>query len=154
MNEICGGLQYEAFKKDSFIIRYGEEGDKFYIILKGKVDVWLPMPVDSMKTPISRLLEKARNGNETAPWDFRFLKKVVDQKFGDNEDKISEKKVEFDDNNLQTDVELRSDGRVAGLPGMPGLPSAEHIKELDNEHSISVSQKEGNTLEEVSPSVS
>lgn len=52
INEVCIGLQYEAHGNDSFIINYGDFGDKFYIILKGTVSVWLPVPPSEMKRPI------------------------------------------------------------------------------------------------------
>ena len=37
-------LNYEKFKKDEYIINYGEIGDKFYIILSGSVNVYKPSP--------------------------------------------------------------------------------------------------------------
>lgn len=46
LNEVCSGLEYQAMPKESFVIRYGEEGDMFFIILKGRVSVWVPMSVD------------------------------------------------------------------------------------------------------------
>ena len=52
LNEVCGGLQYQTNPSDSFIIHYGDRGDKFYIILKGTVSVWLPMPIEEMRRPI------------------------------------------------------------------------------------------------------
>ena len=76
MVEICGGLQYETCPKDSFIIRYAEEGEKFYIILKGKVSVWIPQPIDQMRQPIDSLLRKVRNGEDS--FEFHFLKKACD----------------------------------------------------------------------------
>ena len=35
-------LKYEKFGKESLIFNYGDTGDKFYIILKGKVSVLIP----------------------------------------------------------------------------------------------------------------
>ena len=52
MNEVCGGLQYESKESESFVINYGDFGDKFYIILKGTVSVWIPVSYDEMKRPI------------------------------------------------------------------------------------------------------
>ena len=46
LNEVCSGLEYKTVTKDSFVINYGEQGDLFYIILKGKVSVWVPVPIE------------------------------------------------------------------------------------------------------------
>jgi len=52
MNEVCAGLKYDYCPKDSFVINYGEQGDMFYIILKGKVSVWVPCPNENMHKPL------------------------------------------------------------------------------------------------------
>lgn len=48
MVDVCNGLQYAYVPKDSFVIRYGEQGDSFYIILKGTVSVWAPVSAEEM----------------------------------------------------------------------------------------------------------
>ena len=60
LNEVCVGLQYESHPRDSFIIHYGDRGDKFYIILKGSVSVWLPVPIDEMKRPIQNFINEVK----------------------------------------------------------------------------------------------
>ena len=42
LEKFVGVLNLETFKKGSSIITYGEEGDKFYIVLDGKVGVYKP----------------------------------------------------------------------------------------------------------------
>ena len=37
-------LNYESFKKDEYIIKFGEIGDKFYILLSGSVNIYKPSP--------------------------------------------------------------------------------------------------------------
>lgn len=71
MNEVCGGLQYESHPSDSFIIHYGDRGDKFYIILKGSVSVWLPVPINEMRRPMESFLSQTRNADKI---EFRFLR--------------------------------------------------------------------------------
>ena len=44
ISKIIQILNYEKFKKDEYIINYGEIGDKFYIILSGSVNVYKPSP--------------------------------------------------------------------------------------------------------------
>ena len=43
--ECCRVMTLEIFKKDQNIITYGEIGEKFYIILQGKVSIMLPVKV-------------------------------------------------------------------------------------------------------------
>lgn len=44
MYRLVSSLNYEFFKKHQRIINCGEEGNKFYILLKGKVSVYKPIP--------------------------------------------------------------------------------------------------------------
>jgi CRP-like cAMP-binding protein len=39
---LCQELQYEFFTKGETIFKYGEHGNKFYIVLNGKVDIMVP----------------------------------------------------------------------------------------------------------------
>ena len=64
LNEVCSGLEYRVVNKDSFVINYGEQGDLFYIILKGKVSVWQPVPPDQMRRPMKRFQEIIKNGSQ------------------------------------------------------------------------------------------
>ena len=36
-------------------MRYGEEGDQFYLLLQGKVSIWVPVTFKDMKEPIAKL---------------------------------------------------------------------------------------------------
>jgi CRP-like cAMP-binding protein len=37
-------MQYLHFKKGDYVFKFGDFGDKFYIILKGEVSVRIPDP--------------------------------------------------------------------------------------------------------------
>ena len=39
---LCQELQYEYFTQGECVFKYGEHGAKFYIILKGKVEIMAP----------------------------------------------------------------------------------------------------------------
>jgi CRP-like cAMP-binding protein len=47
---LVGVLNLEKFEKGDKIIRYGEQGEKFYIILQGKVGVYKPKIVEKVMT--------------------------------------------------------------------------------------------------------
>ena len=38
-------------------MRYGEQGDQFYLLLDGKVSVWVPVPFKQMAGPVKKLKE-------------------------------------------------------------------------------------------------
>lgn len=76
LNEVCGGLEYASYPNNSFVLRYGEVGDKFYIILKGKVSVWIPMKVENMRRPMKNFMDNVRN-RFNRDNDFFFSKSVI-----------------------------------------------------------------------------
>ena len=41
-------------------MRYGEEGERFYLILRGKVSIWVPVPHDIMKQPLAKFKERVK----------------------------------------------------------------------------------------------
>ena len=90
-NEVSSGLLYEAHPSDSYVIHYGDIGNKFYIILKGTVSVWLPVPLSEMKRPIRAFLSQIRKNKETAGLDFQFLKQFYDENFSSIGRQISRK---------------------------------------------------------------
>ena len=40
--------------KNNYLIRYGAEGDDFYIIMKGEVSVWIPQAPRDMVKPLQK----------------------------------------------------------------------------------------------------
>ncbi len=49
-------LTYESFKKGSNVFEWGSFGDKFYIILKGKVSVQIPQ--DKFKKKVNTMVKE------------------------------------------------------------------------------------------------
>ena len=43
--KLIPSLNYEVFKPNERIMNFGEEGDKCYILLKGKVGIYKPFPI-------------------------------------------------------------------------------------------------------------
>ena len=82
MTEVCNGLQYAHHPKNSMVIKYGEEGDMFYIILKGKVSVWTPVPIEEMRHPLNLLRDRLKRKigkNDPQEIDFRITKRTLRQ---------------------------------------------------------------------------
>jgi len=76
ITEVCYGLKYEHHEPDVFPCKFGDEGDQFYIILKGKCSVWIPMPYDQMKKPVHELKVAIRHDSVhegTEPLSFNYL---------------------------------------------------------------------------------
>ena len=45
MAQICKALLLESFKQNQMVFDYGTIGNKFYIILTGSVNIWVPFSV-------------------------------------------------------------------------------------------------------------
>ena len=75
------------------VIRYGELGDSFYIILKGKCSVWAPVPVEEMRRPLALIKDnlKQRKGasKNDQDLDFKIPKRVLDNKLVQKVGKIN-----------------------------------------------------------------
>ena len=46
--------------KDFYVIKYGETGTKFFIMLEGSVSVWIPFPATAILNPLHRLRQRVK----------------------------------------------------------------------------------------------
>ena len=56
MTEVAKALTYEHFKKGTNVFDWGSFGDKFYIILRGKVSVLVPQ--EKLKKKVNTLVKE------------------------------------------------------------------------------------------------
>ena len=56
-------------------MRYGEEGDLFYLLLDGKVSVWVPVPFKQMAGPVKKLKELVNKELRLVRGDDQIIKK-------------------------------------------------------------------------------
>lgn len=49
LDQCFRNMTIEVFKKDEFVFHFGQRGDKFYVILKGRVKVMIPNDLNSLK---------------------------------------------------------------------------------------------------------
>lgn len=40
--EIANGLKYQYYQNGEIVMNYGDEADRFYLILDGNADVYIP----------------------------------------------------------------------------------------------------------------
>eukprot|EP00347_Sterkiella_histriomuscorum_P008621 403344394 len=52
LNDICNELRYEYYQPGEFVFRQGDYGDRFYVILRGKVQVLINNPNDKKKKKV------------------------------------------------------------------------------------------------------
>ena len=57
MNLLAGVMQYETFRKSDTIIKYGDQGDKYYLLAKGSVKV---VVYEQGTDPNDKMLESHR----------------------------------------------------------------------------------------------
>lgn len=81
INEVCNGLEYMCLPKDSFVLKYGDEGDLFYIILKGRCSVWIPTTIQDMRKPMHQFQDYVK-GRDFDVDDFKIEKSILDEHFG------------------------------------------------------------------------
>ena len=48
MKEVSRSLKYLRIAPLAYAVKYGDTGDQFFIILRGKVSVWLPVSMKEM----------------------------------------------------------------------------------------------------------
>ena len=54
-------FKLESHNKNDVICRFGDKGTKFYIILKGKCQAWLPMTYSQEIEMLSDLIDRIQN---------------------------------------------------------------------------------------------
>lgn len=97
MRNVAGNLEYEKWQSNRMIMRNGEKGKKFYIILQGKVDILIPKKVKVEMTKEEYLTYLALL---IVYREFDFLDKVLIDNFAlypveiTDIDKIKEKKAD------------------------------------------------------------
>lgn len=75
--EICYGLQYLQSPPGKIECRFGDVGDKFYIILRGKCSVWLPIPNDKMRDPVFAMQKTVSEAEKVGLQDISELKFMI-----------------------------------------------------------------------------
>ena len=55
LKDVCRGMEYIKKPAHSYVVKCGEEGDRFFIILRGEVSVWLPVQMKDMLAPLRKL---------------------------------------------------------------------------------------------------
>ena len=55
IQETSFGLQHQSYKKHEKVVRFGEKGNTFYIIVRGQCTVWLPLPFGVNKVLAAKL---------------------------------------------------------------------------------------------------
>ena len=85
INEVCNGLEYQCMPKNSFVLKYGQEGDLFYIILKGRCSVWIPVSIEDVRRPMQQFQDQVRISKDFDPNDFKMEKTYLDEHFGTNQ---------------------------------------------------------------------
>ena len=75
MLDTVNSLDYELIKKGDHVFHYGEKGDKFYMILRGSVQIYVPKDEQEVRDEIERIDNKlssmANAGNVKNMSDFR-----------------------------------------------------------------------------------
>ena len=62
--------------KDSCVIKYGDIGDSFYVMLEGEVSAWVPVPHKEMIKPLQQFKKRiksailAKNANTMINFSF------------------------------------------------------------------------------------
>ena len=65
LSKVVMQMGHRSLLADRYLIKYGAEGDDFYIILSGEVSVWVPVSMKDMVQPLKQF-KKAINVAITA----------------------------------------------------------------------------------------
>ena len=58
LKEIANALDFQRNCSGSRVIKFGDQGDKWFILIEGKVSIWVPHSLGSMKVILDELHEK------------------------------------------------------------------------------------------------
>ena len=64
LKHVAQQLQHEDLELDNFVITHGSEGKAFYIVIEGKVSVWVPVPARKMLKPLKKFKERVKSAIE------------------------------------------------------------------------------------------
>ena len=54
-------MNFQKSPKGKVEVRYGDYGEKFYIILKGQVSVWVPCNIQTIETAVIKMSQVLAN---------------------------------------------------------------------------------------------
>ena len=61
MKKVALELKHKSMRSDNYLIKYGVEGDDFYIIVEGEVSVWVPVPPEQIVKPLEKFKERVKS---------------------------------------------------------------------------------------------
>lgn len=59
----CKLLKYRVYQKNECICKFGDEGNEFYIFMKGRANVIVPVPGERSPSPLEKHQQKVLNPN-------------------------------------------------------------------------------------------
>ena len=58
MSDICQGLEYQECLDGEIIFNFGDEGDKFYLVVDGRASVWFPVVKQTIIEPLKKFQDQ------------------------------------------------------------------------------------------------
>ena len=133
ITHIADVIQYEKYEKNEMLIRFGDRGDKFYIIIRGSVSIIIPKEINVKMSEIEYLnyLILLRINNELDLLSKVLVKNKNTYLFDDNEiDKLIKRK-----NKLSNDLQRKIYNYLNSKDDKELFENIKNLVKFDNQKS-------------------